>query len=141
MHANWGNYRLTIPLFLAFSFLFLMQSTVFAQTASNNEEQALSIEKQLLCPQCTNERLDICSIQICIDMRKEIREQLQDGRNSDEIIFYFQNRYGQRVLADLPRSGFNIILFGWVLASILLVILGGGYSLFRLNQKGNADRK
>ena len=141
MHANWGNYRLTIPLFLTFLFLFLMQSTVFAQTASNNEEQALSIEKQLLCPQCTNERLDICSIQICIDMRKEIREQLQDGRNSDEIIFYFQNRYGQRVLADLPRSGFNIILFGWVLASILLVILGGGYSLFRLNQKGNADRK
>ena len=141
MHANWGNYRLTIPLFLTFSFLFLKQSTVFAQTASNNEEQALSIEKQLLCPQCTNERLDICSIQICIDMRKEIREQLQDGRNSDEIIFYFQNRYGQRVLADLPRSGFNIILFGWVLASILLVILGGGYSLFRLNQKGNADRK
>ena len=141
MHANWGNYRLTIPLFLTFLFLFLMQSTVFAQTASNNEEQALSIEKQLLCPQCTNERLDICSIQICIDMRKEIREQLQDGRNSDEIIFYFQNRYGHRVLADLPRSGFNIILFGWVLASILLVILGGGYSLFRLNQKGNADRK
>ena len=141
MHANWANYRLTIPLFLTFLFLFLMQSTVFAQTASNNEEQALSIEKQLLCPQCTNERLDICSIQICIDMRKEIREQLQAGRNSDEIIFYFQNRYGQRVLADLPRSGFNIILFGWVLASILLVILGGGYSLFRLNQKGNADRK
>ena len=37
-------------------------------------DKEISIEKQLLCPQCTNERLDICSIQICIDMRKEIRE-------------------------------------------------------------------
>ncbi len=139
MHANLAHNRL-IPALIAVCVFFLMQSTVFAQTTNNYEEQALSIEKQLLCPQCTNERLDICSIQICIDMRKEIREQLQNGRNSDEIIFYFQNRYGQRVLADLPRSGFNIVLFGWVLTSIALVTLGGCYTLFRLNQKTNIDR-
>ncbi|MFL2646351.1 MAG: cytochrome c-type biogenesis protein CcmH [Dehalococcoidia bacterium] len=139
MHANLARNRL-IHALIAICVFFLMQSTVFAQTTNNHEEQALSIEKQLLCPQCTNERLDICSIQICIDMRKEIREQLQNGRNSDEIIFYFQNRYGQRVLADLPRSGFNIVLFGWVLTSIALVTLGGGYTLFRLNQKTNIDR-
>ena len=139
MQANLARNRL-IPALIAVCVFFLMQSTVFAQTTNNHEEQALSIEKQLLCPQCTNERLDICSIQICIDMRKEIREQLQNGRNSDEIIFYFQNRYGQRVLADLPRSGFNIVLFGWVLTSIALVTLGGGYTLFRLNQKTNIDR-
>jgi len=140
VHANLTNIKLIIILTTLVVF-FLMHSISFAQTSDNNEAQALSIEKQLLCPQCTNERLDICSIQICVDMRKEIREQLQDGRNSDEIIFYFQNRYGQRILADLPRSGFNIVLFGWVLTSIILVTLGGSYSLFRLNQKTNTDRK
>lgn len=140
MNINQARNKLTYVLVTFFIF-FLIQSTAFAQISDRHEEQALSIEKQLLCPQCTNERLDICSIQICIDMRKEIREQLQDGHNSDQIIFYFQNRYGQRVLADLPRSGFNIVLFGWVLASVVLVTLGGSYTLFRLNQKTNTDWK
>lgn len=109
-----------------------------AQEPSNLDEQALSIEKQLLCPQCTNERLDVCNIAICIDMRREIRAQLIDGRNSDEIIFFFQNRYGQRILADLPKEGFNLVLFGWVGASLLLMGLGGAFFLFRLRAAGRA---
>jgi cytochrome c-type biogenesis protein CcmH/NrfF len=111
-----------------------------AQEPSNIDEQALSIEKQLLCPQCTNERLDVCNITICIDMRREIREQLIDGRNSDEIIFFFQNRYGQRIRADIPKEGFNLVLFGWVGASLLLMSVGGGFFLFRLRAAGRAYR-
>ena len=94
----------------------------------------------MLCPQCTNERLDVCNIAICIDMRREIREQLVEGRNSDEILFYFQNRYGQRILADIPKEGFNLVLFGWVGASVLLMGLGGAYFLFRLRASGRAYR-
>jgi cytochrome c-type biogenesis protein CcmH/NrfF len=111
-----------------------------AQEPANLDEQALSIEKQLLCPQCTNERLDVCNIAICIDMRREIREQLIEGRNSDEIIFFFQNRYGQRILADIPKEGFNLVLFGWVAASLLLMSLGGTFFLFRLRAAGRAYR-
>lgn len=111
-----------------------------AQEPANFDEQALSIEKQLLCPQCTNERLDVCNIAICIDMRREIREQLIEGRNSDEIIFFFQNRYGQRILADIPKEGFNLVLFGWVAASLLLMSLGGAFFLFRLRAAGRSYR-
>ena len=118
----------------------LVANQASAQEPSNLDEQALSIEKQLLCPQCTNERLDVCNIAICIDMRREIREQLIDGRNSDEIIFFFQNRYGQRILADIPKEGFNLFLFGWVGASLLLMSVGGGFFLFRLRASGRAFR-
>ena len=118
----------------------LVANEASAQEPSNLDEQALSIEKQLLCPQCTNERLDVCNIAICIDMRREIREQLIDGRNSDEIIFFFQNRYGQRILADIPKEGFNLVLFGWVGASLLLMSVGGGFFLFRLRAAGRAYR-
>ncbi len=118
----------------------LVADQVRAQEPANLDAQALSIEKQLLCPQCTNERLDVCNIAICIDMRREIREQLIEGRNSDEIIFFFQNRYGQRILADIPKEGFNLVLFGWVAASLLLMSLGGTFFLFRLRAAGRAYR-
>lgn len=120
--------------------LALLADEVRAQQPPNLDEQALSIEKQLLCPQCTNERLDVCNIAICIDMRRQIREQLIEGRNSDEILFYFQNRYGQRILADIPKEGFNLVLFGWVGSSILLMGLGGAFFLFRLRASGRAYR-
>lgn len=93
------------------------------------EAQAQAIERQLLCPICTNERLDVCATAICADMKKIIRERLTAGSTSDDIILYFEQKYGQRVRADLPREGFNLVLFGWVGASLLLVAAGGAWFL------------
>jgi cytochrome c-type biogenesis protein CcmH len=104
------------------------------------EERALGIERQLLCPQCTNKRLDVCELAICIDMREQVREQLVQGRTNDEIIFFFSNRYGQRVLAEIPREGFNLVLFGWVGGSLLLVAVGGALFLLHLRRSGRAYR-
>ena len=106
-----------------------------AGTATQDlEAQALQIERQLLCPRCTNVRLDQCELPICADMRGQIREQLAGGEPGDGVLLFFSNRYGERVLADLPRSGFNLVLFGWVGGSIVLVALGGGAMLWRLRR-------
>lgn len=93
------------------------------------EAQALSLERQLLCPQCTNKRLDVCEIAICQDMKSVIRTQLAAGATGDDILLYFSNRYGPRVLAQLPREGFNLWLWGWVGASVALVAGIGGWML------------
>ena len=102
--------------------------------APDPEAQALQLERQLLCPKCTNLRLDQCELQVCHDMRREIRDQLAAGANNDDVLLFFSARFGDRVLADLPRSGFNLVLFGWVGGSILLVGLGGGLTLWRLRR-------
>ena len=97
-------------------------------------EQQLAIERQLLCPQCVNERLDQCARPICEDMRATIREQLAAGTPPDQIVFFFRARYGERVLAQLPREGFNLLLFGWVAGSLALVAAGGGFALLRMRR-------
>ena len=102
--------------------------------AQDFEAQAQQIESQLLCPQCTNKRLDICELAICVDMRELIRERLAAGDAPDDIILFFSNRYGERVLADLPKSGFNLVLFGWVGGSLLLVAALGTAALLRLRR-------
>ena len=98
------------------------------------EAQALQIERQLLCPQCTNKRLDVCELRICTDMKQVIRERLAAGDDPDEIVFSFAARYGDRVLAELPREGFNLLLFGWVGGSMAGVAALGAFFLLRLRR-------
>lgn len=105
-----------------------------AQAQEVESEQQLVIERQLLCPQCINERLDQCELPICEDMRTIIRQQLAEGTPPDQIVFFFRARYGERVLADLPREGFNLLLFGWVAGSLLLMGGGGGWALWRMRR-------
>ncbi len=104
-------------------------------------EQQLAIERQLLCPQCVNERLDQCARAICDDMRATIREQLAAGTPPDQIVFFFRARYGDRVLAQLPREGFNLLLFGWVAGSLALVAAGGGFALLRMRRSARRSAR
>ncbi len=128
--------RRTLPLLLAVMLLaaaHLDASTAAAQVPPSPdpriEAQAQAIERQLLCPICTNERLDVCATAICADMKRIIRERVAAGSTPDDIILYFEQRYGARVRADLPREGFNLVLFGWVGGSLLLVAAGGTWFL------------
>ena len=102
--------------------------------AQDAEAQALQLERQLMCPRCINVRLDHCELAICNDMRAEIREQLAAGRGGDDILLFFSDRFGDVVLAELPREGFNLVLFGWVGASVLLVAVLGAGTLWRLRR-------
>ncbi|MDA1061426.1 MAG: cytochrome c-type biogenesis protein CcmH [Chloroflexi bacterium] len=107
--------------------------------AQDLEAQALQVERQLLCPRCTNVRLDHCELAICEDMRLEIRERLGAGHTSDDILLFFSSRFGDRVLADLPRSGFNLVLFGWVGGSIVFVLVAGSATLWRLRRTASLE--
>lgn len=106
--------------------------------APDVEAQALQLERQLLCPQCTNESLAVCQMPICADMRQLIRERLRAGATPDDILLFFRTRYGDRVLAELPKSGFNLVLWAWVGGSVLIVALAGGALLLRMRRSAAA---
>lgn len=85
------------------------------------DDEVNAVAKQLFCPVCENTPLDVCPTQACAQWRDQIRSMLAEGKTEDEIIQYFVDTYGDRVLNEPPLTGLNwlayivpplVILFG-----------------------------
>lgn len=70
-----------------------------------------AVAKELYCPVCENVSLDVCPTQACAQWRGLIEEKLVAGWTKDEIKQYFVDQYGDRVLAEPPRRGFNWLVY------------------------------
>ncbi len=79
------------------------------------------VAKKLYCPVCPNTPLDVCETQACKDWRAQIREQLSSGWTDQQVMDYFVQQYGERVLAEPERGGFNSLV--WTLP-VLVAVLG-----------------
>ncbi len=88
-----------------------------------SDDEVNAIAKNLYCPVCPNTPLDVCETQACEDWREQIRTQLANGWSEDQIIDYFVEQYGERVLAEPRRQGFSSLV--WVFP-VVLFILGLG---------------
>jgi len=103
----------TISLLILFSFTFYSNfGIVSAQEISPpTDDEINAVAKELYCPVCENVSLDVCPTQACAQWRGLIEEKLIAGWTKDEIKQYFVNQYGDRVLAEPPRRGFNWLVY------------------------------
>ena len=100
----------------------LLVSAVVAQSPELDDvtvNDVNRVARQLYCPVCPNTPLDVCETQACRDWRELIRERLVAGDDDQMIIDYFVDQYGQRVLAEPPAEGFNILI--WLIPGGVLV--------------------
>jgi cytochrome c-type biogenesis protein CcmH len=85
------------------------------------------VARQLYCPVCPNTPLDVCETQACKDWRELIRTKLNAGESDRQIIDYFVAQYGQRVLAQPPPTGFNLLV--WIIPIIFLGLAVAGLTI------------
>jgi cytochrome c-type biogenesis protein CcmH len=110
--------------------LFLILGGIFspgsaaAQGTDPTDNEVNVIAKQLYCPVCENIPLDACGTAACEQWRGIIRDKLGEGWSEDQIKDYFVVQYGDRVLAEPPRQGFN-----WVVYIVPLLIFAVGILL------------
>ena len=124
------NNRIFTATSIAFFLLLTLITQVFAQdinTSGVTDDDVNAIAKQLYCPVCENIPLDVCGTQACAQWRELIREKLAQGWDENEIKEYFVLQYGDRVLAEPPRSGLNWLIY--ILPPI--AFLAGIFILFR----------
>lgn len=89
-------------------------------TASDLEAQVREIATQLRCPVCQGLSVGDSPSELANEMRTLVREQLQQGKTSAEVLDYFAQRYGEWILLAPPKHGFNLVI--WVLPFVLLPI-------------------
>ena len=89
-------------------------------TPSDLEAQVREIAAQLRCPVCQGLSVGDSPSELANEMRTLVREQLQQGKTSAEVLDYFAQRYGEWILLAPPKHGFNLVI--WVLPFVLLPI-------------------
>jgi cytochrome c-type biogenesis protein CcmH len=104
-----------------------------------DEETAQSIDRMLMCPVCPAETIDQAQVPLARQMRATVREMLAQGAGRDEILDFFEDRYGASVRAAPPKSGVNLL--AWILpAAGVLAALAGGFAIIRsMTARGGAE--
>jgi cytochrome c-type biogenesis protein CcmH len=98
-----------------------------ATQAPINEDQFREIARSLRCAVCQSESVWESNAELARQMRELIRERLAKGETPEQIKAYFLSRYGDYILMEPRKSGFN-----WLIWAGPFVVLGvGGIFLYR----------
>ncbi len=96
-------------------FLVLLFASPFNVSAQEEnpvtDDEVNAVAKELYCPVCENVPLDVCPTTACAQWRELIREKIREGWTPEQIKAYLAEQYGDRVLAEPPRSGINWLVY------------------------------
>jgi cytochrome c-type biogenesis protein CcmH len=81
------------------------------------------IARDLICTCGCGKVLDVCEMESARQMRALIKEMIDQGQDRDQIVTYFVDQYGEKVLATPPKKGFN--LTAWIIPFVVIAIGAG----------------
>jgi cytochrome c-type biogenesis protein CcmH len=98
-----------------------------AQAGANVEREARDIETMLIAPCCFMQQVSVHQSPAADEVRRDVRSRLAAGQSRQQILDAYVGRYGKRILAEPPASGFDRLLYAApvvaFLASIGLIVL------------------
>jgi len=83
-------------------------------------KRAVHLAEQLRCLVCQNQSIAESNAELAVDLRRQIREQIAQGKTDAEIADYMVQRYGDFVLYRPPVKAITLLL--WFGPPLLLVI-------------------
>ena len=105
--------------FLILIIIIFFSQNIFAN--ENLEKKAREINKKIRCVVCQSQSIDDSDSILARDLRKLIKQKLEEGQSEKEITNYLVERYGEFILLK-PKFNPNTYLL-W-LATIIIVLLG-----------------
>ncbi|WP_373990384.1 cytochrome c-type biogenesis protein CcmH [Duganella sp. BuS-21] len=104
----------------------LMVLACGAQASEDLDKRAAALEEELRCLVCQNQTIADSHAGLASDLRREVREQLAQGKSEQEVLDFMVQRYGDFVLYRPPvKSSTWLLWFGpflLVAAGALLLI-------------------
>jgi cytochrome c-type biogenesis protein CcmH len=92
-----------------------------AASGASLDDQVYAIARQLMCPVCAGQTVAESDSALAREMKVIIRQKLQAGETSDQILRYFVGQFGESVLAEPRPGGISLILY----AAPPLALIGG----------------
>ncbi len=107
---------------------FFLPSFSAAQTENQLRRRADTVAAKLRCPVCQNLSVADSNSFMANQIKDKIRKMLAEGKSEQEIIAYFQSKYGDWILLSPPRNGFALTVWllpfaGFFAGGIFLVML------------------
>ena len=102
------------------------------------EARVMTLSAELRCLVCQNQTIADSHADLAVDLRNQIRNQLQQGRSEDEIRTYMTDRYGDFVLYKPPFKPATALL--WVgPPALLLFALAALFLMLRRRARANPE--
>lgn len=92
-----------------------------------HQKRAVELEANLRCLVCQNQTIADSNAELAVDLRRQVREQIAQGRSDAEIIGFMVQRYGDFVLYKPPVNAATLLL--WFGPMLLLAL--GIFALWR----------
>lgn len=96
------------------------------------EKRMIGLAENLRCLVCQNESLASSHAELAEDLRREVREQMAQGKSDQEIIDYLVARYGDFVLYKPPVKSYTMLLW---FGPFALLLIGAGVLVFQLRKR------
>jgi cytochrome c-type biogenesis protein CcmH len=100
------------------------------------EKRMTNLAEDLRCLVCQNESLAGSHAELAEDLRREIREQMKQGKDDKQVVEYLTDRYGDFVLYRPPFKPVTYLL--WLGP---LLFLGVGLTVWYLTMKKRRSLK
>lgn len=116
--------------------LLLLAGAALAAGANDGavlEKRVDHVAQQLRCLVCQNQSIADSHAQLALDLKKEARTQLSQGRSEQEVIDFMVQRYGDFVLYKPPFNAATLLL--WV-GPFVLLAAGLAALLVNLRRRG-----
>ena len=102
-----------------------------------NNNRNYDLYSKIMCPVCDGQTIGESQASIANDMKNIVDAYISDGKTDDEILKYFEDRYGTEILSAPPNSGTNTIV--WVTPFILISLSFIIFSVWlKKSAKGNS---
>ena len=107
---------------------------VRASQPKSLDQRTQEVASQIQCPVCNGESVADSPSGLASEMRALIRQKLAQGETEQQVIQYFQARYGDTILEQPPVQGFTLMIW---LPPVLMLGLGA-YVVFALGRDWSA---
>ena len=88
------------------------------------EAKVMRIAEELRCLVCQNETIAASHADLAVDLRKQIRQKLQQGQSEQQILDFMVQRYGDFVLYRPPVKSSTWLLWGGPFLLLAAALVG-----------------